>query len=151
MTHRSVFSDAEWRLLVRLPRWVIAAASAVQADGAFGTAAESDVGLVAVAQGRQSSSPLVSAVADELTEAFDAPADAPANAASTLDSARTVVGLLTAKADDADTTAYREWLLAIADMVIKAARSGGVMGLGAQRVTEAEQRFQEELVQALQG
>ncbi|MGE5830118.1 MAG: hypothetical protein ACM30G_17415, partial [Micromonosporaceae bacterium] len=55
--------------------------------------------------------------------------------------------LLTAVADRADAAAYREWLLGVTDVVIRAARTGDVFGIGGVLVTELEWRFRDELVQ----
>ncbi|HEX6871042.1 MAG TPA: hypothetical protein VF163_08090 [Micromonosporaceae bacterium] len=161
MTDRAGFADAEWELLVRLPRWVVTAASAAQPDHALATAAEQEVGLVTVAQGRASANALVARLAAAATDGYDAagadrPAGAaaggtaggPATVAAVLDQARAAAAVL-AKAALDDAAAYRQWLLGIADAVIGAARSGGVLGIGADRVTESERQFREELTQAL--
>src|SRR5689334_15364110 len=62
------FTDAEWGLLTGLPQAVLTAASAAESDGARRTRAESAAGLDAIAEGRQSPSRLVSAVAMELVD-----------------------------------------------------------------------------------
>ena len=60
------FTDAEWGLLVGLPQSVLTAASAAESDGTRRTMAENAAGLETIAAGRESASPLVSAVAAEL-------------------------------------------------------------------------------------
>lgn len=159
MTDKTVFSAEQWDLLTRLPRWVVAAASAAQTDGALGTAAEKEVGYVAIAWGREAGNPFVAAIAEQLTFADGedeglaaAPdfTDVAAGLASVLESARTASGLLGEKADAADASAYRTWLLTIADQVISAARSGGVLGF-ANRVSDAEGQFRDNLARVVQA
>jgi hypothetical protein len=155
MTDRAVFAEAEWDLLVRLPRWVASAAGAAQSDGALRSAAEQDVGLLAVAGGRESPSPFVASIARRLIDTYDDPdggpdfADAAKGIASVYDRAQTAAQLLAAKADGADASAYRKWLLTIADMVVGQARSGGVFGMGGSNVSAAERQFCDGLAQAL--
>ena len=60
------FTDAEWGLLVGLPQSVLTAASAAEHDGTRRTLAENAAGLEAISEGRESASPLVTAVAAEL-------------------------------------------------------------------------------------
>jgi len=161
VTDKAVFSDAEWNLLVRLPRWVVTAASAAQSDGVLGTVAEEEVGLVSIAWGRESGNPFVADIAERLTYSFDDPddgsapgpdfADAAAGIAGVVDRARTAAQVLGAKADGVDASAYRHWLLTIGDQVIGASRSGGLLGIGADRVSESERQFRDQLEQALRG
>jgi hypothetical protein len=63
-----------------------------------------------------------------------------------LDKVAAVVRLLAEKADPADASAYRRWLVKITDVVIAAARTGVFGPL----VTDAEQAFRERLVLTLQ-
>ena len=58
------FTDAEWGLLVGLPQSVMLAASSIEADGTRRTATENAAGMTAIAEGRQSSSQLVYAIAN---------------------------------------------------------------------------------------
>ena len=155
MTDRAAFAEAEWDLLVRLPRWVASAAGAAQSDGALRSAAEEDVGLLAVAGGRESTSPFVASIARRLIDTYDdldaGPdfADPTKGIASVYDRANAAAQLLAAKADGADASAYRKWLLTIADMVVGQARTGGVLGVGGRNVSAAERQFCDGLAQAL--
>ena len=155
------YSDEEWGLLVGLPQSVVVAASAAETDGGRRTADEAEVGLRAIAAGRESPNPLVARIAAELVarigdpEAGEAapviqPADPAAAVADVLDRAARAVKLLAARAGEGDAAAYRHWLVTIADEVVGAARSGGVLGLGGDVVSESERRFRDRLAEVLQ-
>lgn len=153
MTDQAAFSNGEWYLLVRLPRWVALAASAAHADSALRTAAEKDAGLIAVADGRRSGNRFVETVARQLVDEFDEPdpaeqridfRDAGKAIAAVLERARSTSALLATKADPADAAAYRRWLLGITDTVVGVARSGA-FGSG---VADSERRFREDLAQS---
>ena len=159
MTNRARFSEADWSLLVLLPRWVAKAASAAQPDIAIRTQAEAEAGLISLAEGRRSGNPFVEEVARHVVEVFDDRAtkaavaavdftDPEAGVVTTLERAATAWALLTAS-DQGDAAAYRQWLLAVSDVVIKAARSGDVLGFGGQRVTALERSFYDRLAQTL--
>src|SRR5262249_55664593 len=138
MTSKADFAPDEWQLLVQTPRWVVAAASAVQRDLSFRTQQELDAGYHATAKGSYADNAFVTEVALETIKIFDSStvvgpadfADATAGVASTLERVGTLSRLLADKADPADAEAYRRWLLQITDAVITAARSKDVLGFG---------------------
>ncbi|WP_213450488.1 hypothetical protein [Rhizomonospora bruguierae] len=156
---RSGYTDQEWGLLVGLPQSVVAAASAVEADGVRRTAAESNAGLETIADGRDSGSPLVEAVATaivgELGDPDDLlpggqgveelppirPADPDGLVRDVLDRAREASRLLAEKAEPEEAAAYRHWLVGVAEAVAEAAATGGLLGLGGEQVSPSEQRF----------
>ncbi|MBG0568277.1 hypothetical protein [Actinoplanes aureus] len=154
------FTDPEWGLLTGLPQSVLTAASAATPDSARKTRAESAAGLDRISDARASASTLVSAVATAaVAEAGDPeigeeppviePSDPAGYAADVLGRAGEAAALLTAKASLADAETYRHWLLEIADAVVGAASTGGVLGIGAEDVTESERTFRDELAKAL--
>jgi hypothetical protein len=154
------FSDDEWGLLVGLPQAVLTAASAAESDSARRTMAESASGLEEIAAGRESPSPLVTAVAQELVSRVGdpetgeelpviEPTDPEGMIADVLDRARTVSILLANKVDEGEAGAYKHWLINIAEQVVGAAPSGGVLGLGGDLVSESERRFRDELSHVL--
>jgi hypothetical protein len=156
------FSDAEWGLLTGLPLAVLTAASAAESDGTRRTLAESAAGLEAVAAGREGASALVAAVSQEVvTRAGDpeageelpllSPDDPDAYLADVLDRAGAAAALLRAKVDEGEAGAYAHWLVGIAEQVVTAAPSGGMLGIGGDLVTEPERRFRDALSKALQG
>ena len=142
---------------MQLPRWVVAAASAAQRDTPHRTNVEIEAGLLASAHGRDSGNAFVAEVSEELLHVFDNRStvnaivfdNVEAGISAVLDQSSTAIGLLTAKAAPTDSAAYRAWLLAITDVVIKAARTGDFMGFGGVLVTESEHRFRERLAAAL--
>ncbi|MFY1632638.1 hypothetical protein ACN27F_04995 [Solwaraspora sp. WMMB335] len=154
------FSDEEWGLLVGLPHAVLTAASAAESDGGRRTRAENAAGLDAVGAGRESASPLVAAVAGELVsrvgdpEAGEElpvlePADPQALISDVLGRATEAARLLADRADDGEAGAYKHWLVGIAEQVVSAAPSGGVLGIGGDTVTESERRFRDRLAHVL--
>jgi hypothetical protein len=154
------FTDAEWGLLVGLPQSVLTAASAATPDSARKTRAESEAGLDVISDGRASASPLVSAIAKEIvTEVGDPergeeapviePGDPIAYAEDVLGRAAEVNALLVAKAEQADAETYKHWLVEIADTVVGAASTGGVLGIGGETVTDSERAFRDDLAKAL--
>lgn len=160
MENEPVYTDEEWGLLVGLPLSVVVAASAAESDGARTTHAENSAGMEVISDGRVSASPLVVMVATELLtrtgdpEAGEEPPvitlrDPETAIADVIERARQAHDLLLAKAAVEEAEAYRHWLVSIADVVVTAAKSGSVLGLGGERVTEAERGFRDELAAVL--
>jgi hypothetical protein len=164
--YRSIFSDQEWSLLVGLPESVLSAASIVESDSGHRTQSEGEAGLAAIADGRGSGSPLVEAVATALVAQLGgdpdlgeeppvvvAPDDPAGYIAECLARAQAASALLAAKSPEdigaGDAGAYRHWLVTIADSVVNAASSGGLLGIGGERVSAAEQSFVGRLTVAL--
>ena len=150
------FTDSEWGLLVGLPQSVLTAASAAEEDGTRRTLAENAAGLEAIAEGRESPSPLVAAVAGELVsrvgdpetgEELPAiePTDPAAYAADVLGQARAAADLLAVKAEAGEAGAYKHWLVTIAEQVVTAAPSGGMLGVGGDVVSDTERKFRDQL------
>jgi len=156
------FTDAEWGLLVGLPQAVLLAASAAEADGARRTAAENAAGMAAIADARDSATGLVQAIATEIVTRLGepdgeeeaglpifAPADPVAVASDALDRAKAAAQLLAERGDEAEAAAYKHWLVTIADEVVTAASSGGVLGIGGTTVSAAERSFLDDLARVL--
>jgi hypothetical protein len=154
------FSDDEWGLLVGLPQSVLTAASAAESDSTRRTMAENAAGLDAIAAGRESASALVAAVAGEVvTRVGDPetgeelpviePADPGGMINDVLDRARAASLLLASKVDEGEAGAYKHWLVGVAEQVVSASPSGGILGIGGDIVTESERRFRDELADVL--
>ena len=154
------FTDAEWGLLVGLPQAVLTAASAATPDSARKTRTEGEAGLTEIADARASASPLVAAVAGAVVDlAGDPelgedppviePADPVGYARDVLDRAGEAAALLTRKTSAADAETYKHWLVEIADTVVGAASTGGVLGIGGETVTETERAFRDQLAKVL--
>jgi hypothetical protein len=127
----------EWELLVRLPGRVLVAATS--AGRASPSRLVRDV-VTAIYAERDRDAP----VAEEFV-------DARAGIAGVLAECRAAAQTLADRVPAPDAAAYRAWLAAIAGTVCAAARSGGLFGLGGEPVSEAEQRFLDELAAALVG
>lgn len=156
------FTDAEWGLLVGLPQAVLTAASAATHDSSRKTRHENEAGLAEIADARVSASPLVAAVAGGVVElAGDPelgeeppmiePADPAGYARDVLVRAAEANALLAAKASESDAETYKHWLVEIAESVVGAATTGGVLGIGAETVTDSERAFRDDLAKALAG
>ncbi|MEU4240318.1 hypothetical protein [Actinoplanes sp. NPDC026619] len=154
------FTDAEWGLLVGLPQSVLTAASSATPDSARKTRAETEAGIDVISDARASASPLVAAVATQLvSEVGDPelgeeppviePSDPIAYVEDVLGRAAEANALLTAKAEQADAETYKHWLVEIAESVVGAASTGGVLGIGAEPVTDDERAFRDDLAKAL--
>jgi hypothetical protein len=156
------FRPGEWELLTHLPARVIVAATSAEPDGPRRTVAEGLAGLDAIAAGRAFDSDLVRAVVsaiyaeadDDRPTAADPPtapghSDRAVSVAEVLAACRRATDVLAARADPADSAAYRQWVQSIAARVCGASRSGGVLGLGGKQVSAAERRFLDELAVAL--
>jgi hypothetical protein len=116
--------------------------------------------LESIATGRESGSPLVAAVAGEIVarvgdpEAGEelpviAPADPRAVIEDVLNRAASAARLLAEKVDEGEAGAYKHWLVEIAEHVVSAASSGGILGLGGDVVSDSERRFRDRLSQVL--
>ena len=156
------FTDAEWGLLVGLPQAVLTAASAATPDSARKTRAESEAGLERIADGRGSASTLVAGVARTIVARVgdpevgeEAPAIEPSDPAGyaedVLRRAADAAELLAAKTTEAEAQTYQHWLVEIADSVVGAASSGGLLGIGGEAITENERSFRDDLAKILAG
>ncbi|MFI7607222.1 hypothetical protein ACIBTV_19065 [Micromonospora sp. NPDC049366] len=154
------FSDGEWGLLVGLPQSVLTAASAAESDSTRRTMAENAAGLETIAAGRESASPLVAAVAGEVVTRVgdpeageELPAISPADPQAMIDDVLARAGeaaaLLAARVDEGEAGAYKHWLVEIAEQVVGAASTGGLLGLGGDQVSPSERRFRDRLAQVL--
>jgi hypothetical protein len=161
-TYETIFNDREWSLLVGLPQSVLSAASAMDKNTARQTFVEGEAGLTAIADGRQSGSPLVEAIANELVFRLGGdpdlgeeppvaivPDDTATYVADTIGRARQVPELLAGRVDEGEAGAYRHWLVTIAEQVVEAVPSGGVFGIGGDQVTATEGHFVRQLSEAL--
>ncbi|MBQ0895779.1 hypothetical protein KBX37_22220 [Micromonospora sp. U56] len=154
------FSDEEWGLLVGLPQAVLTAASAAEHDGSRRTRAENAAGLETISAGRESANPLVAAVAGEIVSRVgdpeageELPVIEPADPQALIDDVLARAGqasaLLAARVDEGGAGAYKHWLVEIAEQVVGAAPTGGLLGLGGDQVSDSERRFRDRLSHVL--
>jgi hypothetical protein len=155
----TIFTRAEWDLLVRLPGQVVVAATSAEADSASRTVAEGLAGISAIAAGLEVANPLVRAVVATIyaerdpesqptTEEFS---DRAAGLAGVIRSCHAAAEILATRTETADSRAYSGWLLSIATSVCEASKSGGLLGIGGTRVGAGERAFLDDLSVAFGG
>jgi hypothetical protein len=152
------FEPHEWELLTRLPARIMIAATSAQADNDRRTVDEGLAGLNALAAGAGSDSGLVRAIvaaiyaeADPDQPAAEQFRDRSTGITEVLVSCRAAALVLDARATPGDALAYRQWVQAIADRVCSAAKSGGALGIGGVTRSPAEQKFLQDLAEALRN
>jgi hypothetical protein len=156
------FPPEEWALLTHLPAQVVIAAIAVEPGSSGRPVVAGLAGIEAIAGGRAFDSDLVRAVVAAIfAEPDDAEggppsagpvarrfADGSRDLAEVLANCRSATAVL-AKADPADSAAYRQWLQSIAARVCEAACSGSVQAAGGERYGAAGRRLLRDLGTAL--
>jgi hypothetical protein len=156
------FPADEWALLTHLPAQVVIAAISVGSDGSGRTVVAGLAGIEAIAGGRAFDSDLVRAVVATIFAEPDAESAPPGaqpvargfagrtpGVADVLAACRSATAVL-AKADPADSAAYRQWLQSIAARACEAARSGGgPAAAGGERYRAAGRRLLGDLGAAL--
>jgi hypothetical protein len=151
VTARSEFTAEERNLLVRLPRWVVSAASAIHEEGVARTRQKLENGFLAVANGRAMGNALIAELGATALKVYDEDPKTsgvdPATAAGrdlVIGYAQTAMAILRAKAEEADASTYRRWLLDITDFVITDVRHERI-GFGGVRVHPDEKQFRDRL------
>jgi hypothetical protein len=77
------------------------------------------------------------------------PTSAPTAATEILDELRAVDAIVAAKATPEESEAFRDWLIVTAQAAADAAKEGGFMGFGAERVSAGEQKMLDQIRDAL--
>lgn len=166
MTSKSDFTPAEWELLRRAPVSVALAMATVDETGSVGFVREMLAGYEAASE--QSLAHDESTFFLELSTAFsddeaqssiieegraieDQPIDLSETRATAITEAKDAMAVLAAKATTDEADAYRKLLLDVAESVMERSKSGGLLGIGGQRVTPEETGFYEELKTAIGG
>lgn len=159
MLAHDVFTPAEWTLLAELPIRVAASAVAVEPAGELGTIKELFAGLTSLASGAMASrdNSLIRVVFEiykhegqgeqRLLELSESATDR--LVPETLERCRQASAILAHAADPHEVEDFKQWLYGIAVEVVSAAKSGGFLGLGGRRVSEAEAAFLDRLADAL--
>ncbi len=174
MSTQGDYSDDEWQLLCSLPLYVVGAAVHAEADGTLGTMREAHAGMNLVRAGTDASSPLMQEIMAAAASAApaagsQAPAAAPTRAATpsaggastaeaisatdrtgrVVAASRDATAVLAAKATPQERAEYTDWLLMIAEEVCGTQRTGGILGVGGEKVSAAERQFLADLTAAL--
>lgn len=151
MSIKDSFSPVEWSILTGLPERIIASAVTVDPASGFGSLLEEVAGLTELSQGamERADSALVSAVFSAYKE--DGGGEARTLELSqqgienlvpeTLVMARQVAELLSTTVDADEAIAFTSWLSDAAESACAAARTGGILGFGGQRISDKEFEF----------
>ena len=151
MTSRADFTDEEWARLGRAPLLAGLAISLSDPGGPIEAAKESGAALKTVLE--RSFGEFVQSVADDVAAkakrrenplAGFAP-DRRRAGEEILDELRSVYALLIEKAAPEDVDDFREWIRMASQRAALAAKEGGFLGIGGERVSEREQQMLETL------
>jgi hypothetical protein len=155
MTSRDDFTDEEWERLGRAPLVTGLAISFADPGGPIEALKESSAALRTVleaAQGEEDKfGPFVRAIASDVAakaQRRENPLagfkpDSRRAREDILDELRAVHALLQQKATPDELADFREWLRTAAQRAALAAREGGFLGIGSQRVSDREQEMLE--------
>jgi hypothetical protein len=163
MTDKTSFTPEEWRQLLRSVSLAGVAVTAASPSGPIGVVKEMFAAgkIVARAKTDGASNELIKAVAADLatpegraqaTEGIQtefAGATPDQIKARAIESLRRAAAILDAKADPQEAREFKLWLRSIAQEVAAAAKEGGFLGIGGERVSEAEQVALREIAEAL--
>jgi len=159
MSVKDQFNDDEWFLLSSTPAMIGAAMSAAAPSGVIGTVKEMTASMRASVQGLSDypQSELINALlekADNWDEAKEKMSDYREKAKSRLDTASiksreelqahvlndcmTAAKLVDEKCSPEEARVYKEWAVKIANKVAVAAKEGGILGFGGERVSAEE-------------
>jgi hypothetical protein len=158
MTTKADFTAEEWELLRKAPLIMAAAVIVSDLSGSVGVAREflSMAQAVEETAQRHDTNELVAALVADLqtpqgehTEETEDITDISAARSKTLAETHEIAELLARKAPAHEAEGFKRWMLSIAERVSKAAREGGVLGIGSKLVSEKETTMIDELAEAL--
>lgn len=149
MSTRADYTDEEWNRLGRAPLVAALAISIADPGGPIEVLKESSAALrtIAEAAGDGRYGTFVAAVAADVAAKAKHRENplggfrptGPEARQQVLDELRGVEALLVAKADETEADEFREWLRISAQRSAMAAREGGFLGIGGERVSAREQ------------
>jgi hypothetical protein len=160
MTSRADFTDEEWTRLKRAPFLAGMAISLADPGGPIEAVKETGATLRTVLKAAEEGGrgELVDAIARDVAEdarqrkspvAGFKPSKGANAGVEILDELGELKQLVAQKGTAEDTAALREWVLAAAQEAANAAKEGGFMGFGAERVSEGEQQMLDRLGETL--
>ncbi|HEY8447761.1 MAG TPA: hypothetical protein VIL01_11715 [Thermomicrobiales bacterium] len=159
MTSRDDFTPVEWALLTELPVRIVAASVQAEPTGEISTIKELVTGLTSLSEGAAVSrdNALLQAVFDAYKQ--DGLGEQQALELSeqgiarlipdTIERCRQVSEILAAKAEPDEAEEFKRWLYSTAERIASAASTGGFLGIGGQRISDAEADFLAQLAEAL--
>ena len=158
MTTKVDYTAVEWELLSKAPLIMAAAVIVSDMSGSVGVARE----FLSMAQAveetgqRHDANELVAALVADLQSPQGAQAEETEDVtdiaearAKSLAETREIAKLLARTAPPAEAEGFKRWMLSIAEQVSKAAREGGVLGIGSKLVSEKETTMIDELAETL--
>jgi hypothetical protein len=160
MSARDDFSPVEWAILTELPIRVLAAAFRADESSGLGSILEQATGLAQLSQGANQYG--ASGLVQEVFAQYKAEGEGESKALElseqwvdqlepeTFVRARQASEILKAKAQPEDALAYKLWLLETAEAVCAAAKTGGFLGIGGERISEQEKAFLDALALAFE-
>jgi hypothetical protein len=157
MTGKAAFSDEEWERVRRAP-FVVGMALTIADPGGPIEISKEGMATIRSATVPPSQEELLAAVALDIQAMIQQkhnpakdfkPTSAPTAATEILDELRAVDGIVAAKATPEETEAFRDWLIVTAQAAADAAKEGGFMGFGAERVSAGEQAMLDQIRGAL--
>ena len=157
MTGKAAFNNEEWERLRRAP-FVVGMALTIADPGGPIEISKEGMATIRSATVPPSQEELLAAVALDIQTQMQAkhnpakdfkPKSAPTAAAEILDELRAVDAIVAAKATAEETDAFRNWLIVTAQAAADAAKEGGFMGFGAERVSAGEQAMLDQIRGAL--
>jgi hypothetical protein len=158
MTNQTSFSAAEWQLLGDVPLAACAAVAVAEPGSGGEREVEAVIAGWREAAQQWGTTELVGLIARYLDPqtrpvAQEAEQALPSTAEAVLDEVlglcRQAAALLETKATPEETEGYKQFTLHMATNVAKAAREGGLLGLGGERVSPNERRTLQSLADAL--
>ncbi len=160
MSDTDPYSPVEWTILTELPIRVLAAAMRADESSELGLLMQQATGLTELSSraNEYSSSELVQRVFDHYKSQGDGEAQTLQLSEQwierllpdTIERARQASEILATKADPEDAGAFKLWLIETAAAVCAAARTGGFLGFGGERISEKEQAFLDDLAAAFE-
>jgi hypothetical protein len=161
MAGKTSFTSDEWSTLRDTPHF-LAAAATLAGNSGLGTIKEGFATAKAFLDALQSPNGLIKELAarGELEEAqknirsqveFSDPESSKTRLREqALAKSTASIKLLATKGNPGDMDAYKNWLVQITDTVTKAAKEGGILGIGGERVSAGEQAFLKDFSASIQ-
>ena len=162
MATKTDFSSTEWEVLRDAPHLVVLAVAAAGSSGIFGSIAEAIAPSGTIIEALKGSNQLLKEVCEKeeimasikSIKSLEKASSDFANIQSALrkeatDKSRAALDLLRQKGSPEDIAAYRDFLIKLGDKVANAAKEGGFLGFGGERVSEHERTLLAELAEAV--
>ena len=161
MSQKSDFSAQEWELLRETPHLVAIAVAVAGASGLFGSVKEAIASAKTIVEVSQGSNSLLREICNReemkaaqgsLRDQFKATEFATLRdnmRATAISNVKSAMDLLRDKAGDEDRKAYQDFVTKIANGVAEAAKEGGFLGFGGERVSANEQALLKDLSTAI--